>query len=465
MTGQNLLLVVLDTARADAFEPYGAPPGSSPALTQLASRGQALERMYSTACWTVPAHASMLSGLMPEAIGLGQAPGSTGHGCRAPLEANRDRLLPEVLRKAGYDTRAVSTNAWIAEYSGFATGFDDFVSTHIGRQAALHTRGPIGRAHWDLEAARARVDDGAGRAAEILEAWTGERHERPFFWFVNLVECHSPYLPPRPYNNLGLLDRIRAGEEARRHLTLEAIWRACVGEFDVPEDALERMRCLYAGAVKLMDDWVARVLDTLDRAGLLDDTLVVVTADHGENFGEGELMSHAFSLDDRLIHVPFFAAGPEASWNGAAHSLVELPAMLAGALGLAEHPWGESTPPLPVAQFTSLGPRDDPRIQDAARDWSLDDEGVSKLTSSFEVATDGSVKLLRRGDAEQCFVLASDPLELNPASPDTVDPAQLAALRAALDHPAVAARFEAPAATPADEPADLEERMRLLGYL
>ena len=83
---------------------------------------------------------------------------------------------------------------------------------------------------------------------------------------MNLVECHSPYLPPWPYNDLGPIDRLRAAEEARRHLTLSGIWKACAGNFDVPPGALERMRHLYARSVRLMDDWLRDLLAELDGA-------------------------------------------------------------------------------------------------------------------------------------------------------------------------------------------------------
>src|SRR5206468_1313962 len=118
-------------------------------------------------------------------------------------------------------------------------------------------------------------------------------------WFVNVVECHSPYLPPRPYHAVSVIERLRAAEEARRYLNLPAIFRACAGGFDVPEDALDRMRRLYAASVRYADDWLERLLARLEEAGLLDDTLVIVCSDHGENFGERDLITHAFSLDDR----------------------------------------------------------------------------------------------------------------------------------------------------------------------
>ena len=128
MDRPNVLCVVLDTARRDAFEPYGAPAGSTPATAQLASSGRALPGVYATASWTVPSHASMFTGSLPRALGLGQAPGGRREGCRPVLEANRERVLPEVLRRDGYATAAVSANVWITEASGFASVSSEIVA-------------------------------------------------------------------------------------------------------------------------------------------------------------------------------------------------------------------------------------------------------------------------------------------------------------------------------------------------
>src|SRR5918994_7341764 len=98
MARPNVLLIVLDTARADALEPYGAAAGTTPALAQLASSGHALPDVHATACWTMPSHASMFTGLLPRAAGLNRAPGEMPSGCRPVMESHADRSLPEVLR-------------------------------------------------------------------------------------------------------------------------------------------------------------------------------------------------------------------------------------------------------------------------------------------------------------------------------------------------------------------------------
>jgi len=448
----NVVLIVFDSARRDALEPSGAP-----AVADLGRRGVVARNAHSAACWTLPSHAAMFTGLLPRAAGLARAPARTPQSCRPVVEGHRDRLLPEVFRRAGYATAGVSANLWIGEHSGFDTGFDEFRSVESGRQGGLHDPSPRARARWAFEAARARVDDGAGAARSILDGWSTQA---PFFWFANLNECHSPYLPPRAYSDIGLLGRLRAAEEARRYLTLEAIWRACAGGLEVPEEALERMRHLYARSVRLMDDWLAGVLGTLDARGVLDETLVVVTSDHGENFGESGLMAHAFSLDERLTHVPLVAAGPGAEELSGIVSLADLPRALARAAGI-RHPWGpDLCSGVAVAEFDPpTGPGDE-RAQRVAADWGVGEAGLRVLTTPLTSATDGSSKLVRRGDVEQLFDLDCDLLEQHPLDPS--DP-RADQLRAALD-PAPAV-VEAQGEASPEELAEIEERMKLLGYM
>jgi arylsulfatase A-like enzyme len=457
---QNVLILVCDTARA----------GATPTVAQLASQGSAADNIFSTACWTLPSHASMFTGILPRALGLGQAPGGTPHGARPVLEAHAERLLPEVFRRAGWDTRGVSTNLWVSPYSGFSTGFEQFEYVQAGaRQERVERNELRGRVVWAYEGLRARADDGAGQAEAALRRWIGELSDRPFFWFVNLVECHSPYLPPRPYNDLGPVDRIRAADEARRYLSLDAIWRTCLTRFDLPADAVARMRHLYARSVRLMDDWLARVLQALDDRGVLDDTLVLVTSDHGENFGEGGLLGHAFSLDDRLIRIPFVVNRSDFQTGDGARSLVELPRMLARYLGVDATPWTE--PGLPdgqaLAQFDFVE-EGDPRVAIAAEEWGLTETAQAQVTVPLTCATDGRLKLMRRGEAEELYDLAADPLEEKPVpAAGHPDQAAVARLREAIATPAATETGSAlPAAPPPpDEAADLEARMKLLGYM
>lgn len=473
--GPNVLLLVLDAARRDAFEPYGAPAGATPTVAQLAKRGVALPQVYATAPWTVPSHASFFCGLMPRAAGLMKVPSPTA--ARQLLEPHRALFLPEVLRRAGYATFAASTNPWVSSLSGFNAGFDQFTQLRTERSARMDSARPRARARWLMEAVRGRVDDGARQAEHALERGLAGRGNAPFFAFVNLTEAHFPYLPPRPYGGLSLLGRARAAREARRYYTLGSVYRVCGRALSPPEATLQRARHLYAGAIRYLDDWIARLLERLDALRILDETLVIVTSDHGENFGEDHLIGHMLSLDNRLIHVPFVAAGAGAE-KLSLNSLAALPAGIAEIVGLSDHPWHEALPHgVGLAQAEPLGTPSDPELSAAMDENGIHDAvGRARMTTPLSCAVRDGVKLLRRGDRELIIDLAVDPLELDPRpidELDATDAARVTELRAALDHPAMATRVPAPQTdkSPVDEPqpdvdmADLERQMKLLGYL
>jgi arylsulfatase A-like enzyme len=419
----------------------------------------------------------MLTGLLPRDMGLGQAPGGSPTGVRPVMESLVEHLLPERLRRAGWSTAGISANHWIGVHSGFATGFDQWHQVVSERVDRFNRTGWRGRVAWGLHGVLARADDGARAAeAEIAQLIAQARADQPFLWFVNLIECHSPYLPPRSRNDLSPLQRLRAAEEARQHLTWTGILKACAGRFDISPAALERMRHLYARSVLVMDDWLARVLQRMDDAGVLDDTIVVVTSDHGENLGEGQLIGHAFSLDDRLIRVPFVSSQALAPADHVLN-LADLPRLLAEAVGLEDHPWepGPSAGDVSIAQLDPLGPPDDPRMIQFAEQWGIDDDGMARMTTGATAATDGALKLVRRGGQDLIFDLARDPLELSPEILDGAgrrDGPPIERLVAAVDtavEPRAVSGLTSPTGPPPSIPAEeldaIEQQMKLLGYL
>ena len=463
----NVLVVVLDAARRDSLEPYGAAAGNSPAIAQLARHGSAHPGVYATACWTVPSHASIFTGLMPRAAGLGQV--LSPAEAKPLTAAHRDRALAEVLRRAGYRTLAASTNVWVSEASGFDVGFDDFEQIDSRRHSRIQWEGRRQRLEWLVHGARGHRDDGA-RDVEAALRRSLAPGPKPFFCFVNLIECHSPYLPPRPCGGFSLLERVRAADEARRYYRLDAIWRVNAGAARVPDPVLERARRMYAASIRYMDDWLARVLEQLDSSGTLDDTLVIVTSDHGENLGEGGLIAHALSLDNRLIHVPYVAAGPGS--EAELSSLASLPRFVAEAAGIRDHPYtDEPEPGCGVAQFDPPVRAEDSKAVEKVRQAGLE-HALGLFSTPLSCAVRDRLKVVRRGDREEVYDLSSDPLEQRPVAADTVPPVALATLRAALDQPAMSARWSGDIAAPAaggeasaEELRELEERMKLLGYM
>lgn len=483
----NVLLIVLDSAREDAFDPGGAEEGLTPAFADLHSMGGRQPRMRANACWTVPSHAAMLSGQLPRASGLIRAPGGRPQGCAPVLAAMSERMLPEVFRKAGYRSYGISANLWLSARSGFDVGFDHFDIVGSQRQSRLGSDSARERRSWKLEAVRGKADDGAGEAADMISARILEpRHrgqtDEPFFAFLNLVDSHSPYMPPKPWGGLSSRERAKAADEASEYLTMDAVWGACAGGIQVPEDALERMRKLYAGSIRQLDSWLGKLLDRLERLGMLDETIVVVTSDHGENLGEGGLMGHAYSLDERLLRVPFASSKSLVAdgEDGATRSLASLPAMLADAAGIESHPWrlleGSGEPS--IAQFDPPGGRDHPRLREALESWGLGMEAAPLITTELTSATtaDGAWKLVRWGEEERFFDLAADPLEVSPldAAAAGGGGAPVEQLRAAIEPALPGAPGDASGDVTGGDPGEpvsdaereqLEAQMRHLGYL
>ena len=456
----NVLLVVFDTARADAFEPYGAPRAASPVVADLARRGVAFPRAIAASNWTAPSHASMFTGLLPRAFGLaGGVPDRAAYRGRffGLFGTHRDRVLAEVFRRRGYATLGVSANAgWIKPSLGFDTGFEDF------RVVRGDRRRDVGRWGAKVQWWRARVDDGAAAADAALREALAARTGRPFFAFVNLMECHSPYLPPRPFSELGPVARWRAVGDSMRYLSNRAqSLRVNTGEVRLGTDTLGRWRRHYAAAVRMVDGWLGRTLEWLDHDGVLQDTVVVVTSDHGENLGEGGRIGHELSMDQRLLHVPLVVAGGAAAAPAPLTSLTELPRIIATSAGLPEHPWGDvpAGAGVAVAQSERLGA--DP----TAGALGYPAEGLRRISLDASAATDGRFTLHRGGGlSEALYDLEADPLEERDAAHEHPEAADR--LRAELDRADAVrpASARTGGLAPAEE-ADIERHLEALGYL
>jgi len=241
----NILLVTIDTLRADHLGSYGASPGSTPALDALASEGIRFENAISPVPLTRPAHASLLTGLYPPE-----------HGIRDNLPAKLDSSIPTLatrLEAAGYHTAAFVGSFLLGRGSGLEAGFDVF------RDGSAAGAG-------DLIGSKAerRAEEVASEALEYLST-----ARAPFFLWVHFYDPHAPYDPPGAF----------AGEG-------------------------------YSGEIAYTDSQVGRLVDRLRSRGLLDSTLVVVTADHGEGLGDHGEDEHGALVYQETLRVPLLLRGP-----------------------------------------------------------------------------------------------------------------------------------------------------------
>jgi len=271
---KGVLLLVVDTLRQDSLSLYGYERETSPRLDRFArERAVIFEGARSAAPWTKPSIASMLTGLEPRQHGVTLH----HHRLHSGLET-----LPEVFGAAGWDTAAVQSNMLLASVFGYDQGFDVYQEDHL----ATH---------------RTSTGEGINQAAL---AWLDGRADatRPWFLWVHHYEPHFDYLhwPGLTYETG--YDGPLTGEETMETLV------AYTSHLGPKEIAFLRGR--YDGEIRRQDQLVGDLLDGLAARGQLDDTLVVFTSDHGEEFLEHGELSHRHKLFDVLVHVPLVIARP-----------------------------------------------------------------------------------------------------------------------------------------------------------
>ncbi len=437
----NVLLLVLDTTRADAVGAYGGGPAHTPALDRLAREGTLFANARTTSAWTLPSHASLFTGLYPSRHGA-----HWEHRFLDPLPTT----LAEVLA-ATHHTAGFSENPHITRSGGFAQGFADFAET------------------W-----RRRSGTGAATVERVGE-WLDRRDpSRPFFLFVNLMACHLPYRPPLAHQRRfvpagtdeALVNELRALDE-------RAARRAMTGSEPLGEDRLEVLRALYRADVSWADELAGRLVAMLEDAGELDRTLVVVLSDHGENLGDHGLMEHQLSLYETLLRVPMILRLPGVVEAG---RVEEAPVQLVDVLPTVLDTLAVPAGAWPEVQGSSLLagtlPADRPQLAEYMRsehqrrlfhkaDPAFDFDPWDRRLKSLQV---GDQKLIvsDRGERE-LFDLASDPGETKNLAAER--PEAVRALERRLAE--LAAGWTAAPAVAAEPVIDEETRAALesLGYV
>ena len=244
----NIVIVTLDTTRADRLSPYGYMDASMPALERLAREGVIFDRALTVAPLTLPAHSSLFTGLFPP-----------HHGVRDNADralASKHTTLAETLRLDGFRTGAFVSSVVLASDRGLAQGFDRYVDV-----PASDEPGP-----------RRLQRRGDEVMADAIR-WVDEVRSAPFFLWAHLYDPHRPYDPPEPYRS--------------RH-------------FDP-----------YVGEIAFADAQIGRLLDHFHEYGLLERTIVIVAGDHGESLGEHGEENHGIFVYENVLRVPLIIRLPE----------------------------------------------------------------------------------------------------------------------------------------------------------
>ncbi len=417
----NVLLLVLDTQRADHLSLYGYPRPTSPSLDAFANDAVRYDDAHSSSSWTLPSHASLFTGepLSRHRAGV----------MRQPFLDRRFPTLAGKLGEAGWATGGFVANTfWTGRNTGLARGFmhyedfygnlgDALARTTLGRRLAYEVLPRLG---WDEMPGRKW---GPTLNRDLL-SWVDGLDGRPFYAFVNYFDVHSPLSPPPPFAG-----RFRpAGDagDSGREIELGAIGTSV--ELPSPE-RLAQLVDRYDESILALDHALGELFSQLAARGLLDRTIIIITSDHGESWGEHGMIYHGHSLYREQTHVPLLVR-----WPGGAHGgtvvrtpvgIDQVPATVAAMLGLAPASFPGTV--LPVVDDSTASVRTElARRSLVPSNWPASRGSVAALVESqwhYIEEEDGRAEL---------FDLREDPNELSDVSGEARHATLVARLRAQL---------------------------------
>lgn len=270
---KNILLILLDAARADHFGCYGYKRPTTPNIDKLADRSSIFRNVYSEASYTLASTGTLLTGLPPDVHGVVSAFfNSLGSGIKT---------FPELLRESGYYTAAVSGNPYFGKSYHYDRGFDDFIELY--RQSGA-------------------VD--AGAFIEPFRLLMDKMERKPFFIYLHVREPHHPYKMPPPF--FGRYQKRFKRNSAAFKQEADRVYKG----LSRSADDFQFLTDIYDENLSYADYTAGKILEILQSTGRMDDTIVIVTADHGEGLGEHGLVGHNMVLHREGIHIPLIIHFP-----------------------------------------------------------------------------------------------------------------------------------------------------------
>ncbi|MBN2198740.1 MAG: sulfatase [Candidatus Aminicenantes bacterium] len=465
----NVLILVLDAVRADHLGCYGYARRTSPNIDALAAEGAVFENAFSQSPRTHQSVPSLFTSTYPST-----------HGLRGLADAlpRRMVLLPEVFKAAGYRTAVLSVNPYISPEFGFGKGVDDFfipggsriqytVLNELLTKTSEYLRflqpvlDPLlvrSRRLFPVRGSLPGTD--APSITRTLLSWIGNPLNRPFFIYVHTLGAHAPYDPPPPFDTL--FDPDTDGRPVREHPPHLGIPYPFSEGRPLGEAEKRNLIARYDGEIAHHDAALGELFDALRAAGLENNTIVVVTADHGEEFFEHRGWGHGRSLFDEVLHVPliFRAPGliPEGGRFGGPAALIDLFVTLPRLCGIGPGP----VPPYPLAGADQspllLGTSRSP-----AREMIFSELGSGGMSGLCVRTPTSKALILKHGlqTRRMFFDLAADPGELRDIfDPDSEKQAELFAVLELFSRQAGRLQPETIKVDPATV-----ERLKSLGYI
>jgi arylsulfatase A-like enzyme len=424
---RNVLLIVWDTVRAQNLSLYGYSRPTTPNLERLAARGVRFRHAFATSPWTLPSHASLFTGRWPHELSA---------GWKTPLDDTHPTLAGR-LGSLGYDTGGFVANLdFCSREAGLARGFVHYEDYPLGAWEVL-TR-YVGLSRWADPLSLAVVVEKlawGGRGAARPRLPTSKEHAkgavdvdrsflnwltwqrtrgRPFFAFLNYNDAHTPYeVPDDSPRGFGL-------RPASTHDRLVLNQWNLLDKMKLPYRDVLMANDLYDDSIAHLDRRLGALLDELGRRGVLDDTVVVVTSDHGEHLGDHLLFFHGCSLYRQVIEVPLVIVGAKGVPRGLLVdepvSLRDLPATVLDLLGLGR---GAAFPGRSLARFWNRSDGEDlptfePLLMETDPPTLLTNQGREPAVKGpMKAMIAGGMHYIRLGDGtEELYALNPDPEEL-----------------------------------------------------
>lgn len=299
----NVLLIVMDTVRAQSMSLYGYERETTPQLDRFARRGVRFDRAISTAPWTTPSHAGMFTGHYPS---------DCSTDWDKPLDG-RYPTLAEMLALEGYVTAGFVANTFGCGYeTGLDRGFAHYEDYSI-TVSELLIGSSLLRSLTHSDSLRRLVGNhqvvtrkSAATINHDFLTWQQRQTTRPFFAFLNYLDAHEPYLPPAPFDRKFGASTHKDKYQARHDLRISFRY----GRDHLSPEETQAEIDDYDGAIAYLDQQIGLLLEELERRGVLNNTVVVITSDHGESFGEHQDHGHGNSLYMPLLHVPLVVFFP-----------------------------------------------------------------------------------------------------------------------------------------------------------
>jgi len=276
----NVVIIVMDTVRQDHLSCYGYKRDTTPNLNRLKKSSRVYYNAYSTSCWTCSAHASLFTGLFPIAHKTTQ---------ENLWMSKRLKTLAEVLSTEGYETVGIVENPILTKYYNFNQGFSIY---HETWRKSYKDRILM----WLTSENSAFI---------LFKRSLNKRDKRkPFFMFINFIEPHSPYNSSQQFYGKFLSDRsLRCEENMCRSYFL--------GKRNFTQSEFQHLNELYDAEILYVDYWIGEMIDELKKKNLWNNTIFIVTSDHGENIGDHQMMDHIFSLYESTIKIPLIIHYPK----------------------------------------------------------------------------------------------------------------------------------------------------------